>query len=137
MLIIKNNIIPFNGYSTINILGVLFTKKDKLSERTINHESIHSAQMLEMSTVGLIIMILLCSITTLSWWFVLLSCLTFYVWYIIEYIIVRFFHKKQNDSYHDISFEEEAYANEYDFEYLKYRKLFSWFKYISPNSNKK
>lgn len=106
MIVIKNRIIPFEGYSTINLFGILFTKKDNLSEKTLNHESIHTKQMIEMGFIF------------------------FYLWYCIEYIIVRFFHSSQNKAYRDISFEEEAYAHDTDMEYLKNRKPYSWWKYL-------
>lgn len=47
------------------------------------------------------------------------------------------FPKKQNCAYHDISFEEEAYGNEKDLNYLKTRKHYAWLKYIRLRSNHK
>lgn len=39
MIIIRNNIIPFKGFSAINLFGILFVRKDAvISEKTINHE---------------------------------------------------------------------------------------------------
>lgn len=111
MIIIKNSWFPFGGYSTINICGILFTKKDALSERTIYHEKIHTRQMLEMLFVF------------------------FYLWYSIEYLILIFFHSKQNCTYHDVSFEEEAYEHEDDFSYLDNRKWYAWRKYLKVKSN--
>lgn len=113
MIIIKNNLIPFGDYSTINLFGILFTKEKSLSNKTINHESIHTAQMKEMGFIF------------------------FYLWYVIEYVLIRLFHKKQGDAYHDVSFEEEAYNNDDNLEYLKTRKHYSWFKYIKVKSNGK
>ena len=54
----------------MNFFGILFTKRKQLSESTITHESIHTAQMKEM-----------------LWLF-------FYLWYGVEYLLVRLFHKK-------------------------------------------
>lgn len=110
MIIVKNKIIPFGSYTTINLFGILFTKSDYLSPTTINHERIHTKQMLELLIVG------------------------YYLWYIIEYIIVRFCHKKQNDAYHDISFEEEAHNNDNNLHYLDNRKHFAWWKYVRLRS---
>lgn len=111
MRIIKTSWFPFGCYSTINLFGILFTKKDYLSTRTINHESIHTAQMKEMLYIF------------------------FYIWYGLEYIFIRIFHKKQNSAYHDISFEEEAYNNENDINYLVNRKHYTWLKYVKLKSN--
>lgn len=110
MIIVKNKIIPFGSYTTINLFGILFTKSDYLSPTTINHERIHTKQMLELLIVG------------------------YYLWYIIEYIIVRFCHKKQNAAYHDISFEEEAHNNDDNLHYLDNRKHFAWWKYVRLRS---
>lgn len=111
--IIVNKIIPFGSYSTINIFGILFTKNKKgiLTNRTVNHELIHTAQMKELGYIG------------------------FYLWYGIEYLFIRLFHKKQGDAYHDVSFEEEAYANYKDMTYLQNRKHYAWFKYLKVKSN--
>ena len=77
-----------------------------LTRDTILHEQIHTAQMKEMLYIF------------------------FYLWYGLEYIIIRFFHKKQNNAYHDVSFEEEAHDNAYNWNYLETRK------YIKIGSNK-
>jgi hypothetical protein len=44
---------------------------------------------------------------------------------------------KQNERYHDVSFEEEAHNNDKDLDYLEDRKPFAWFKYIKLRSYKK
>ena len=61
----------------------------------------------------------------------------FYLWYCTEYCLIRLFHKKQSGAYHDVSFEEEAYANDNNLDYLKTRKHYSWVKYIKIKSNEK
>lgn len=113
MKIVKNKWFPFGNYSTLNFFGILFTKSKSLSQYTINHEAIHTAQMKEL-------------------WYV-----PFYLWYGLEYLFVRFFHKKQNDAYHDVSFEEEAYNNQHDLDYLQKRKKFAWLEFIKPKSYEK
>ena len=112
MRIIKNNIIPFDGYKCINICGILFTRSSELDETTIIHEKIHTAQMLEMFII------------------------VFYLWYIVEYIIIAIRRRgdKQGTKYHDISFEEEAYNNEHDAGYLEKRKHYAWTKYLRIGS---
>lgn len=112
MKVIKNNIIPFGSYKAINLFGVVFTKGE-LSQVDLNHEMIHTKQMKEMLYIF------------------------YYIWYIIEYIIVSILNiiKTQNERYHEISFEEEAYNNESNLSYLETRKAFSWVKYLSPYSN--
>lgn len=104
MKVIFNNIMPFPGFKAINLFGILFARKgSKIDDRTINHESIHTAQMKEMLYI------------------------LFYIWYIIEWII-RLFMK--GDAYRNISFEREAYGNEHNMNYLNERNKFNWFKYL-------
>lgn len=110
MIWIKNKVFPFGNYTAINICGIVFYKGN-LSATLKNHECIHTKQMIETLFIG------------------------FYIWYGIEYLIVRLFHKKQNDAYHDVSFEEEAHNNDTNLNYLNNRKLYSWIKYVKIKSN--
>lgn len=112
MKIVYTKWFPFGPYHTINLFGILFTKRDYLTRDTLLHEQIHTVQMKEMLYIF------------------------FYLWYGVEYIIIRFFHKKQNNAYHDVSFEEEAHDNAYNWNYLETRKHYTWFKYIKIRSNK-
>lgn len=113
VIIITNRLIPFGDYATINLFGVLFTKNKSglLRNKDVNHELIHTAQMKELGYIG------------------------FYLWYGLEYLLIRLFHKKQGDAYADVSFEEEAYNNEKDLSYLDKRKHYCWLKYIKVKSN--
>ena len=101
--IVLNKIIPFGKYSAINLFGIIFTKK-KLSDITINHECIHTAQMVE------------------------LLVLPFYMWYIIEWLIKII--KYGKDAYYYIGFEQEAYINQESSSYLKKRKHYNWIRYV-------
>ena len=104
MQVCKNKYIPFKGFSAINVFGVLFVRGNaRISERTIRHETIHTAQMKEMLYIF------------------------FYIWYGIEWII-RLLMK--GNAYRNISFEREAYANEKNLSYLDNRKRFAWIKHI-------
>ncbi len=103
MKIIYNKIIPFKGYKAINLFGVLFVRGvTKISDKTLNHEEIHTAQMKELLYIP------------------------FYIIYILEWF-VRLFMK--GNAYRNISFEKEAYGHEMDSEYLKHRRHFAqWLK---------
>ena len=76
-------------------------------KRTINHETIHFKQQLE------------------------LLILPFYILYILSYLIniVKYKFNIQK-AYYAIPFEKEAYTHQENFEYLNTRKAFSWIKYI-------
>lgn len=86
MRMIFNDIIPFKGFSVINLFGVLFVRKRVvLNDVLINHEKIHTKQMQELGYVF------------------------FYLFYLVEWIIKLFRYGKH--SYYNISFEREAYQN--------------------------
>lgn len=103
MKIVRNKFIPFPGYKAINLFGVLFVRGNAvIDEKTIRHESIHTAQMKEMLYVF------------------------FYLFYFIEWL-VRLFMK--GNAYRNISFEREAYSNQNYINYLNERRWFAWVTY--------
>lgn len=102
MKIIRQNILPPKGFLAINLLGLLFCKKDaKINDVIVNHESIHTAQMKEMLYIP------------------------FYLWYVTEWLVKLLF---KGNAYRNISFEREAYDNQYNLNYLKERKHYNWIK---------
>ena len=102
MKIIRQNILPPKGFLAINLFGLLFCKKDaKINDVIVNHESIHTSQMKEMLYIP------------------------FYLWYVIEWLIKLLF---KGNAYRNISFEREAYDNQYNLNYLKERKRDNWIK---------
>jgi hypothetical protein len=85
----------------------IYIKEEYLNElnyKLINHEKIHWKQQIEMLIIP------------------------FYIWYILEFSI-RYF-KSSKTAYKNISFEQEAYSNDDNLEYLKSRKIYSWLKYL-------
>ena len=105
MKIIINNIIPFKGFKCINLFGILFCRK-QLNKIDINHETIHTKQMQELLYIF------------------------FYLWYIIEYLIRLIIYRNTKLAYKNISFEREAYQNQYNLDYLSNRKHYNWFNYL-------
>lgn len=104
MKVIRNNIIPFPGFKAINLFGLLFVRNDaRINSTTIKHERIHTAQMKELLYIF------------------------FYLWYFIEWLI-RLCMK--GNAYRNISFEREAYSCQYDDDYLKFRKPWSFLRYL-------
>lgn len=134
MIVIKNKFIPFKGYEIINLFGILFTRGD-VDKIEYNHENIHTQQLIECFIVGAVVIFAICSIFNCSLSWMLISPATFYIFYCLEYVIIRLFHKKQGDAYHDVSFEEEAHNNEDNLNYTQTRIPFSWIKYIKIKSN--
>ena len=104
MFIIRNRIVPFRRFNAINILGVLFARPEaEMDEQLLNHERIHTRQMLEMLVVF------------------------FYLWYVVEWLIRL---PMKGRAYKNISFEREAYANMYNPDYLRQRRWYAWLDYL-------
>ena len=104
MKIIRTSILPFRGFSAINLLGILFVHHGVyLSNEMMNHERIHSAQQREMLFVF------------------------FYLAYLLEWMVRL---PMRGNAYRSISFEREAYANQRNLHYLEGRPLFAWRKYL-------
>lgn len=104
MKIIRNKLFPPKRFAAINLFGVLFCRKDaKITPKIINHERIHTAQMLEMCVVF------------------------FYLWYVVEWLLRLPF---KGSAYRNISFEREAYCHENNPDYLKGRRHFAWWKFL-------
>ncbi len=80
-----------------------------------------------MMASGVIIWALVIFVGVSSWWFCL-SFLMFYVLYVLEYLVKLIFFGSK--AYSHVSFEQEAYANQYDDNYLENAGYFGWVKYI-------
>ncbi|MEE9408278.1 MAG: hypothetical protein V3V28_09405 [Polaribacter sp.] len=106
-MIIISKFLVRKGYAGMAIfpLIILRNKKNKTNKRLINHERIHLKQQLELLIIP------------------------FFIWYGIEFLINWVKYKNSKTAYYNISFEREAYQNEYNLKYLKTRKLFSFLKY--------
>lgn len=107
MKVILNKFIPFKGYKCINLFGVLFVRESStMKTKDYNHEYIHTMQMKEMLYVG------------------------FYLWYIAEWLIRLVKHWDAHKAYRNISFEQEAYSNESNLQYLSERRHYTWMDYL-------
>ena len=107
MRIIYNKLIPFGKrYHAINLCGIVFAK-GPCDKETINHERIHTAQMVEMAVIF------------------------FYLWYVVEWCVRLIQHHNIYEAYRNISFEKEAYANMSNLNYLKARQPYAVFKFLS------
>ena len=97
----------FKNYIAITIFPfILINKIYKGNKALINHEKIHLKQQLEVLIIP------------------------FYIWYFIEFLIKLIKYKSCHMAYLNISFEKEAYQNDCNLEYLKYRKRFAFIKYL-------
>ena len=110
-MVIVNKFIPFKGFLAMNFFGLIFARKEhweKCDENKkkscINHEKIHTRQLLE---TGIIF---------------------FYPLYLIEFFYNLLFSGNPDTAYYNISFEKEAFEHDEDFEYLKNRKPFAMWR---------
>ena len=125
--------LTFGYYTAITLFMMIFFKrpKEKVKQDDITHETIHVLQQLEMMVTGTILALIVGLIWGFSWWLVLIPLLLFYAVYVLEYIIALPFNKfMNNDSYHTVSFEEEAHSNEDNINYPDERKWFAWVGYL-------
>lgn len=108
MKIKYNKYIPFEGFSAINVFGVIYAKHGTyISPTTIRHERIHTAQMKEMLYIF------------------------FYIWYGIEWFIRFLCTLDSHKAYKSMGFEKEAYSNQHKMVYIEdERKFWNWVKYI-------
>ena len=83
----------------------IYLKEDHTGNKvTVNHESIHWKQQMEILIIP------------------------FYIWYLLEWGIKIFIYGK--NAYRNISFEKESYNNDNNLDYLKKRKPYNWIKLI-------
>lgn len=118
-----SKIIPPSGFYAITIFNKLYRrekyKNKPISEITYNHESIHLQQELDF-------------VFGCEKLYILGGCI-FYIWYFIEWLIkaiLSLFTLGKIKAYRSISFEQEAYKNQKDLDYLDKRKRFDWIKNI-------
>ncbi len=107
MKILYSKYFPPKNFGAINLFGLIIARKDygKLSEVDLNHERIHTRQMLEMLVIF------------------------FYLFYVIEWGIRLIQYRNRLRAYYNISFEREAYTNMHNLSYLKGRRYFAYMLY--------
>lgn len=107
--------LPFKGFGSITLFGFLVRRNEKketsVSDITWNHESIHHQQAQDFHL----------------WYF---GYVIFYLLYFIEWLIKCLLAPFGYRAYYSVSFEQEAYRNQTNMNYLKERKPFTWMKYL-------
>lgn len=108
-IVIKNSKLPkllswFMDIGGITLFPFIFIRGEG-DDRLINHESIHIAQYSELFVVG------------------------FLVLYVYDFLTNFIKFRNFKESYYNIRFEREAYANDNNLEYLDTREKFAWRKY--------
>ncbi len=103
---VSKRMVP-KGYGAITLYPFIFVSEERMLKNKwiINHEKIHLRQQAE------------------------LLCLGFLIWYGIDFCIKYAKYRDWHLAYRNIIFEREAYANEYNLDYLKTRRFFGFWKY--------
>ncbi|MBQ8969350.1 MAG: hypothetical protein IJ064_06440 [Bacteroidaceae bacterium] len=102
MKIIRIRRHPWGGeFTAINLCGLVFARRE-LTPQEMNHERIHTAQQRE------------------------LLFLPFFVWYVLEWLVLCAKHRDSLKAYYRIRFEEEAYRHQNDLTYLQHRRHYRY-----------
>lgn len=86
---------------------VLFGKGIEITHQLLNHERIHLRQQLETLIIP------------------------FYLLYFLEFTVRLIQYRNFSKAYRNISFEREAYYFQSHIDYLKYRRPYAWFKFLT------
>jgi len=108
MILLVNKFLLPKGFNGIALWPFVIVRHKELKYQSqfIHHEKIHLRQQVEM------------------------LILFFYLWYGFEYIVRLFQYKDRHIAYQNISFEREAYTNEYTPAYLNTRVFWGFLRYI-------
>ena len=99
--------IPFLGPDGMALFPFILVRHPNPGPVLLNHERIHLRQQVEMGV------------------------LFFYVWYVAEYGIRWLQYRNSYAAYCNISFEREAFANDTNLNYLKNRRWWAFWPYLS------
>lgn len=126
------------GYHTITIGPFVFSRKtaDEMTQETKNHECTHARQWMEVTVSAGILLLAAVLACDLSPWWMLLSGIVYYVWYVLEWLVRVAIHRlrpsgDRKSAYKMISFEREANGNELDPNYLENCRYFAWIEYLN------
>lgn len=104
-------------------------KESEMGQWVRNHECTHARQWIELTVAFGALIWLLMLVFNISVCWLILSVFVFYLWYGIEWLAKLLILKDAKKAYKAVSFEREAYDNEYDVNYLENSLYFAWIKY--------
>ena len=134
---IYSKFIPAKGYISILILFWMVIREEyrnRLPWFAEIHEGIHLQQLVEMLLLGIGIFTLMIE-EGYGWWSVL-SLFLFYECYVAEFAVKLLLTFSWRKAYMSISFEQEAFGNHLEKNYLERRPAFAWVKYIFKLNNR-
>ncbi len=94
--------IPFGKNILAITLGEIILAVAPLSKQELNHELIHVHQQRELLYV------------------------VFFVWYVLEWLVLFIKYRDWHQAYMNIRFEQEAYRHQNDLSYLKHRRHYRY-----------
>lgn len=120
-------------FGATTIFPFILLKKDYVPrhpkhEVLMCHESIHLFQQREQLLAGAIIFGVLAVVK--SWWWLIAVYPFPFALYVLEYLVRLLVFRDRNYAYYTISFEVEAYQNQYDQGYLTKRRIFAFLKWM-------
>lgn len=131
-------VLYFSTCHTIMLFGFVFStlKEEEITQRVRNHECVHVRQWFETTVLAGTIILALVLIFNISAWWMLLSGMVYYVWYVVEWVIRSIIYSVLNDEYDckpmnpykEICFEREARFSERDPNYLENSNYFAWLR---------
>lgn len=119
--------ILMDGYIAITLGPWAFNKKT-YDQECKNHEGTHMRQWVEWTILSVIIITGLIIGLNISPWWMLVTPITYYILYILEWVIRLFINGSK--AYRHLSFEREAYDNKSDNTYNTNSNYFGSLKYI-------
>lgn len=122
-------LLHFSACTTIALAWFVLSKlpEERVSQRSRNHETIHAMQWTEVTLVSGAILFALVVGLDVSAWLMLVPGIVYYLWYVIEWLCKLPF----GNAYRRIGFEQEAYNNQDDCNYIENRRMFTgWMKLI-------
>lgn len=136
--ILAKVLLHFSVCHTITLGWFVMSKlpSEEIPQEVKNHETIHSMQWFEVTTlIGSILLLVVLSFSVSAWW-LLLSGVAYYIWYVVEWMIKGINYTimydewecKLESPYKSISFEREARFAENDSNYLENSNYFAWVK---------
>lgn len=88
-------------FIAICLCGLIFSVR-KLNKTELNHELIHIAQQRELLYIP------------------------FFIWYVVEWLVLLVKYRNRMEAYSHIRFEQEAYRHQSDLTYLQHRKHYHY-----------
>jgi len=130
-MVIVGNLVPnlfsmFMPVDGVALYPFVFVREPHGS--LIRHEEIHHRQQQETLAVSFLGCILAITTFKLSWWWLISSYFVFYIIYLAHFTWLLIKNRNFDIAYTNITYEAEAYDNEYQINYLTHRLPFSNFR---------